>query len=231
MLVAGILEAACRRTSSESNVVEFLLTVPGLDANQAISSWTALHSAACYGNLGALKALLSHPGIDVNKKTSCGLTPLHTLFLSSQSSGRVKDGRIVSLLAFRALIEHPSVDINSTMSYSGTTALHLACRSGRADLVEALMIQHPGRLNVNALAMLSPRHCFVASCCHSHWDVVRALLGCPLLDPASVGRGYSQAKAHRHDSVAMLIEAHWLGLKPLPVTKSECWHMLKKAFR
>ena len=191
-----------------------------------MNSWTALHSASSYGNLGALKALLSHPGITVNKKTLCGRTALHTLFLTGRSS-RNKDGCQVSLLIFQALLEHPSIDINATIvSGGGTTPLHLACRCGRADLVEALL-QHSSRVNVNALAPQFVRgasHSFIIACSYNHWHVVRVLLGCPLLDPASVGWGYRQANALKNHAVAMLIEVHWLGLQPLPLTDFHCSH-------
>ena len=96
---------------------------------------TPLHSAAYYGDLEMVQVLLNY-GADVNAQTEGGSTPLCFTLGSICNNA---DPRVV-----RLLLDHgadPNVRATRLGMLNSSTALHLASRSGKVEIVR-LLVEH-----------------------------------------------------------------------------------------
>ncbi|KAI2914116.1 hypothetical protein CBS147320_10415 [Aspergillus niger] len=101
---------------------------------QDTNGLTALHIAACEGDMLVVELLLQHPEVDVNAQDTDGLTALHI----AAGEGHMP---VVELL-----LQHPRVDVN-VQDTDGLTALHIAAGEEYSPIVE-LLLQKP-KLDVN----------------------------------------------------------------------------------
>ncbi|GLA21851.1 hypothetical protein AnigIFM62618_003084, partial [Aspergillus niger] len=97
---------------------------------QDTNGLTALHIAACEGDMLVVELLLQHPRVDVNVQDTDGLTALHIAAGEEYSP-------IVELL-----LQKPKLDVN-TQDIEGLAALHDAAYEGRL-LSLKLLLQHTG---------------------------------------------------------------------------------------
>jgi len=110
------------------DIVEMFLKVNNIDINtQNNLKETALHAAASRGHLEIVKFLLEKLDIDVNAKDIYDRTPLWLVAALNRVG-------IVEVL----LDPKYKVDVN-VADQDGYTALHMAARSGYADVVELLL--------------------------------------------------------------------------------------------
>ncbi len=112
--------------------VTYLLSVPGIQVNlgASIDGWTALLLASIYGHVAVVHVLLQHTAMDVNIKSTSGVTALHV-------ACREDKPQVVA-----ELLRHPGIDINQTGGPEATTSLHFACIFGHAKVVRELL-KHP----------------------------------------------------------------------------------------
>ena len=138
---------------------------------QDVHATAELLIAAATGNSAAVKLKLRHPGIQINKANSGGLTPL----LAAAQTGRAN---VVDLLVkeWGILVNRPDK--------SGQTPLHLAASKGHAPVVELLVNRRGILVNRPDKNGHTPLDVAVAS---NHKEVVRILLdrGAAPLDSAS----------------------------------------------
>ncbi|GIK02978.1 hypothetical protein Aspvir_007043 [Aspergillus viridinutans] len=116
-------------------VVRYLLSLNKTPINyQDHEGMSALYFAVNGGDLGTVRALLQHPDIDVNLKTSrdCNYkTPLHCA-VSTQR---------VDLEIMKALLSRPDINVNPR-DFFGRTPLASAAYNGQAELVKLLLLRH-----------------------------------------------------------------------------------------
>ncbi|GKZ98590.1 hypothetical protein AnigIFM59636_004279 [Aspergillus niger] len=130
---------------------------------QDTNGLTALHIAACEGDMLVVELLLQHPEVDVNAQDTDGLTALHIaageeyspiveLLLQKQKldvntqdiegltalHDAAYEGRLLSL---KLLLQHTGIIVNK-QDKCGLTALHKAANKGHLPTVE-LLLQHP----------------------------------------------------------------------------------------
>ena len=119
-----------------------LLAVPGIDVNLAEQDGATPLSHACKcGYLDIVTAILATKGVDANilEDDASGFTPLHAAVLSSCT----QHGADRSLATVRVLLTVKNIDINVVCTYSEActgTPLHMACRFGEHELVQALLL-------------------------------------------------------------------------------------------
>lgn len=104
----------------------WLAPLLGVDVNGFdYAGRSALDLACQNGHVEVVRLLLGHP--EINPNAHCG--PL----VSATEKGHIE---IVGLL-----LKHPKTDVNQTDPFSGRTALHVAAKNGRADIM-ALLCEH-----------------------------------------------------------------------------------------
>ena len=117
--------------------IRYLLRLPFTDVNSKDSSgWTPLATAARFGNVQCLEALLAVYGIQVNAKTNSGSNAL----IAATAAGHVA--------CVRALLSRNDVEVNA-VNMEGDTALNLAALYGHAECVEALLTTRGILVNAN----------------------------------------------------------------------------------
>ena len=86
---------------NRERIVEFFLTLPGIDVNSADKSlsggWTALNYAVIYGSESLIELLVKYPGIDVNYKDGFGCTALEIIEGNSQDEIKSDKDKIKAL--------------------------------------------------------------------------------------------------------------------------------------
>lgn len=126
------LQCAARR--GHRAMVEFLITVPGLDVNAVnAQGFSALHYAAGGGHRGVVELLVTVPGVEVHACVSMGWTALH--FAANRGSRDI----VECLLT----VPGTSVDVNAVGRIGAGvrwTALHFAVHGGHRDVVERLLM-------------------------------------------------------------------------------------------
>lgn len=116
--------------------IRYLLRLQFTDVNGKDSSgWTPLATAARFGNVQCLEALLAVDGIQVNVKSS-GCNAL----TAAAAAGHVD--------CVRVLLSRNDVKVNA-VNAKGDTALNLAAVYGHAECVEALLTAKGIRVNAN----------------------------------------------------------------------------------
>jgi ankyrin repeat protein len=116
--------------TNDLHAVTALLAVRGIDVNHGGFYYDTALLLAIENDksIDIIRALLSAPGIDVNKQARSGLTPL----ISATSNGNID--------AVRALLSAPGININ--LSYrNGKTALTVAFANGYGEIVKLLKEQ------------------------------------------------------------------------------------------
>jgi len=150
-----ILFRAC--AFGRAAVVEFLLTLPKVDVNEAsIQGATPLYIACQQGHRDCVKVMLTSPALDVNREKLTGESPLYfscsenhilivTLLLGDMRV-RVNDGKKTTSPFMAAgskelvllMASHPRVDVNHTRM-NGATALIFMVNTGDLSLVQCLL--------------------------------------------------------------------------------------------
>ena len=99
-------------------------SVPGVDINKASNDgWTAVVNAAWFGHTEIVRALLTAPGIDVNRSHG------YTAVMVAAFKGHAE--------VLRVLLAAPGVDVNAV--HDGWTAVMLAAWNGRTEATKALL--------------------------------------------------------------------------------------------
>ena len=117
--------------------------------------WTPLHYASVNGHTDTVRALLTHPGVDVNAKDKVGtrenknssfepdlgLFNDHMAWLTSAHKGQILSCRYVFPAALTA--RQPMLSPNSPLMQCDSSALMRATFKGFAEVVQVLLA-HPG---------------------------------------------------------------------------------------
>jgi len=125
----------------------------------AKNGWTLLWTACRYGKNESLKALLSHPKIDINKASRYDITPLHIacsigntkcveilLSVPGLDVNKADKENISPLFAaswcgntdcVKLLLTHPEIDIYKAKN-DGMTPLNAAIKNNRIEIIELL---------------------------------------------------------------------------------------------
>lgn len=144
-------------------MIEFLLTLPGLDVNaQDMFGNTALHLLARKPEAySALELLLTVPSINVNAQNNDRETPLHlTAKWVLRRTDLYGDSRPHSncSVAAKALVRIPNVRVNLPNKY-GNTPLHYAVIEGNEDIVKILIASPRIDFSVENCYGLTPIAC------------------------------------------------------------------------
>lgn len=148
--------------------VQWLLQQPGTDVNAVndpCSRETALHQAACMGNVLILALILQTAGVDVNPSDGLGHVPLHCACENSPTATQV----VENLLEAGG---SPNIPNNVRANNVGETLLHHAVRDCQIGLVKVLL---NGRANpqVEEYQNHTPLH---FACCNGWNEIARLLL-------------------------------------------------------
>ncbi|KAL3428992.1 ankyrin repeat-containing domain protein [Aspergillus tetrazonus] len=142
------------------DIVRDLLECGRLDVNAAWGNgWTPLHSAAAgYKDTKFVKLLLAQDGIDVNRATITGETPLMTT---------------KSPHCMEVLLAHPGIEIDRVDDFGWTALGYTAYRGGRGALECAhVLLQHGARPDLVDLDGYTPRDRAEQA---KHWEMVKLL--------------------------------------------------------
>ncbi|KAL3486231.1 ankyrin repeat-containing domain protein [Aspergillus germanicus] len=142
------------------DIVRDMLECGRLDVNASWGTgWTALHSAAAgYKDTKFVKLLLAQDGIDVNRATNTGRTPLMT----TQSPH-----------CMELLLAHPGIEIDRVDDFGWSALSHTAYRGGRGALNCAhVLLQHGARPDQVDLDGCTPRDRAEQA---KQWDMVKLL--------------------------------------------------------
>jgi len=155
------LDEAARRGDVEK--VQLLLGDCTLDVNwhnEGENGFAPLHQACFYDHFPVVKALVSHPNIDVNLPMRLLATPL---YIASQGNHK----EIVQLL-----VDDPRVDVNLARD-ERATPVFIACQRGHLDTFDILMQDDRVDLNFPMNHGMSPL--WIASC-EGNLHIVQRLL-------------------------------------------------------
>ena len=138
--------------------VQALLSAPGIDINaKSLIGKTALQTAADYGKYEFVKALINK-GANINITDNAGVTPL----ISAAGWGH--------LTTVQALLSVPGIDMNAK-SLMGATALHMAARFGKDEVVKAL-INKGANVNITDNVGMTP---LMTATLQGHLTTIQAL--------------------------------------------------------
>ena len=133
--LTGLIAAATGRQNVYQNgnleVLEWLLSQPGINVNLASRNDSALTAACAAGNGNAVRRLLQAPGININWQNSDGLTAAHCAAFYPHGAACVE---LLSSL--------PEVDWNKK-NINGETPLFYALRYGHPESVD-IILNTPG---------------------------------------------------------------------------------------
>lgn len=164
--------------SENIDIVEFLLSIPGIDVNARDNMGrTSLHFACEKGHVEIVKRLLSHPSIYVNAPDRESSKPLHlacgkghlevvwALLANKETKVEAKneDGltplHIASLSTFGEPIVcellRAGIDVNRQVQVSGATALHFASLEGHFKTVLSLL-EHGADPRITCKGLVGP---------------------------------------------------------------------------
>src|SRR5690606_28657809 len=117
--------------SGTSDVMEYLLKLPGIEVNkQNVYNETALYLAVESRSSAVIPLLLAHPGIDPNLAS--------TEYLRTPLMAAAIDYR--NLRNLDKLLEFPGINLNA-QDANKMTALHIATLSGNAYAVYSLLCE------------------------------------------------------------------------------------------
>jgi ankyrin repeat protein len=122
----------------DTNVLSWFLSRPTLDPNLCFGSQTALCLAIQQGNTAVVRLLLAHEKTQINAMDIYSNSPL---FLATQEGHR----DIVELLVW----QNDRLQINQLNGPDKETALCLAVRRGRLDLLD-ILLAHP-QINIDTI--------------------------------------------------------------------------------
>jgi ankyrin repeat protein len=119
-----------------SKTLKLLLQLDTIDVNFSNNErkWSPLWTASRYNNPNCINVLINHPNIDINKKTSFGITAL-------QIACSIGNPKCVKLL-----LTVPEIDVNIADN-EGWTAIGAASWCGHIECVK-LLLTHP-EININ----------------------------------------------------------------------------------
>jgi 26S proteasome non-ATPase regulatory subunit 10 len=176
------LHFACHAGHVE--VVDFLLTLPGIKPNQLTKGGrSAFEVALCAGNVECAKLLLSHfyehvhsNGTKAEAEAEAETGPGNGKTLSTPLVLAIKMNQMSSV---EFLLSLPHIDINEANKITGETALHAAADSGDASIIKFLLSQQAIQFKPDVSGN-TPLH--IASSKHYAAPCVDALLGAGTTD-------------------------------------------------
>eukprot|EP01031_Cornospumella_fuschlensis_P034503 gene34503-41775_t len=130
------------------------------------NEFSALMEVSVAGSAGALRSLLTMPGIDVNYRNATG----HTGLMMAVGAGKIENVEV--------LLKHPGIDVN-IVDLTGQTCLGLAAAQGNLAIVQALLAH--GEIDVNHQTFAGHTALMCASA-NNFPDVVQTLLRHPGVD-------------------------------------------------
>jgi len=156
------LIAACQ--SNNSDTVEQILSVPGIDINIINNSGeTALMFCR---NSVILQKLISREELNVNVQNEKG----NTILINSIEEN-LQD-------CVNLLLDHKQINVN-IINTAGEFALFTSCENGRVSTVARLLAIDPSLVNTQ---VNDGNTCLIRACFHGYDEVVRQLLAVPDID-------------------------------------------------
>ncbi|KAL2823962.1 ankyrin repeat-containing domain protein [Aspergillus pseudoustus] len=139
------------------DLVRDILECGRLDVNSACGPWTPLHTAAGCGDVGLVKLLLAQDGIEVNRPTPTGETPL----MNTRSPRCMK-----------VLLAHPGIEVDLVDDF-GWSALGYTAYQGDLECARVLL-RHGARPDLLDLDGYTPKERAEQA---KQWDLVKLLEG------------------------------------------------------
>jgi ankyrin repeat protein len=148
-----------------SAIVEKLLSLPGINVNQANrSGQTPLMAANEKGNLAITERLLAMPNINVNAQSEKGSTALAFAAAAGQ------------LAVVERLLRVPGIQVNLANNHGVPPLMH-AAKAGHHEIVNRLL-QMPG-IDINRQETLHSGSALMAAAYYGHLPIVQRLLQMP----------------------------------------------------
>ena len=200
---------ACKMGKAEL-VAKLLANDTTFDINQGTrkGNVTPLLMASLLGHADIVALLLDHARGRINVNV---VATLRTAAAPLFTACRKGHANVVAVLLDKA---RDTIDVNQP-DYFGATPLLAACAEGHADTVALLLDKMRDTINVNVATIDGATPIWFASR-RGHAQIVTRLLAHPGIDidlawTASDGTKHTplaQAKAHGHDDVVALLQAH-----------------------
>lgn len=164
------LYAATDRNHNE--VVDFLLTVEGIDANQGINQnkFTPLHRAIDNKNYSIMRSLIKSGKVNINLTTSDETFPLYR-------AAQANDVEAVDILI------EAGANVNFATKKT-TSALYLASLNGFTDVARSLILS--GRSEINWCREINGSRAIYEAVANGHLEIFRMLLAQPDIDLSSI---------------------------------------------
>lgn len=159
----GMTALICAASKGHVNIVNFLLTVPGININLRDNDSTdALTAAVEEGDENTFRALL--PFADINAQNRWGATPLiHAAF-----SGQINMAKLI--------LQIPGVNIN-IQTNEGNTALMFAIKKNQMDIAK-LLLARPD-IDVNLQTKEDGNTALILAVMRMNVEIVKLLLDIP----------------------------------------------------
>ncbi|KAH6909343.1 hypothetical protein BKA70DRAFT_1188480 [Coprinopsis sp. MPI-PUGE-AT-0042] len=172
------LTLACLHGHGEATktMVNLLLALPTTDINLPDDyGHTPLHAAAHSRNEVAVRALLQHPDIDMNRVTerfNLG-TPMMCALMGLSS------GEYLPIIT--ALLEHPNIRINEVDNRGRSVLINACLRHGSDRALLKQLLEHPG-IEVNLVDSMPGETALMRASRYGFRDAVEMLLDTPGID-------------------------------------------------
>jgi len=134
--LSGYYGKPVAKTIRTSRIINYELELWGSVNKQTNSGETALHNAARYNAVEALKVLLTRPEIDVNIQDKYGWTALYYA------------ARRNAVESLKVLLPRPEIDVNIREYREGETVLHVAARDNAVESLKVLLTRPEIEVNI-----------------------------------------------------------------------------------
>ncbi|KAF0686267.1 Aste57867_21873 [Aphanomyces stellatus] len=173
-------------------VIEFLLSLPGVDVNfENHDGLTPFIFASACGNIAVVSRLLLETKLDVNYQSENGVTAL----MVASSMGHLE---VVKLL-----LEQPELD-SSMVNAHGTSSFAMACREGHMDIVSVFLTHHDDVETRGAFV----HDGFVAACKMDQLEIVQMLFKLDEMTVDQLSTGFYDACVEGRAVVAAYLLDH-----------------------
>jgi len=164
------LYAATDRNHDE--VVDFLLTLKGIAANQGVNQnkFTPLHRAIDNKNYSIMRSLIKSGKVNIDLTTSDEISPLYR-------AAQANDIEAVDILI------EAGADVNFATKKT-TSALYLASLKGFTDVAKSLILS--GRSEINWRREINGSSAIYEAAVNGHLEIFRMLLAQPTIDLSSI---------------------------------------------